>query len=250
MTTLAEHIIVAGAENPPPILEKTMYDSWTSCIRLFIKDPLALVANSQTLYNPSQSLQHSALTMYPPPQQFTPVYAAPIHHRQHHNSVNLQQHSISSQSYLTLSVTQQPQDKFPQMDSGLAVPVFQQGKDPIDYINKALTFMSIVASSSKRPRNSTWFKEKLMLVEAQEADLDAYDSDCDDLSSAKAVLMANLSSCDLDVFSKVPYFDSYPNDMINQDVPEMLYSEHSHNVNFPDNEINSDINIIPYSQYL
>ncbi|GKC07512.1 hypothetical protein Tco_0999122 [Tanacetum coccineum] len=77
----------------------------------------------------------------------------------------------------------------------------------------------------KRPRNSAWFKEKLMLVEAQEAgqtldeeqlafiadlriekasvaqqtipqnsafqtkDLDAYDSDCDDISSTKAVLM-------------------------------------------------------------
>ncbi|GJS48699.1 hypothetical protein Tco_0598820 [Tanacetum coccineum] len=37
MTTLAEHIIVAGAENHPPMLEKSMYDSWASCIRLFIK---------------------------------------------------------------------------------------------------------------------------------------------------------------------------------------------------------------------
>ncbi|GJV91331.1 hypothetical protein Tco_1539144 [Tanacetum coccineum] len=37
MTTLAEHIIVAGAENCPPMLEKSMYDSWASHIRLFIK---------------------------------------------------------------------------------------------------------------------------------------------------------------------------------------------------------------------
>ncbi|GJZ19888.1 hypothetical protein Tco_0556478 [Tanacetum coccineum] len=37
MTTLAEHIIVAGAENHPPMLEKLMYDSWASGIRLFIK---------------------------------------------------------------------------------------------------------------------------------------------------------------------------------------------------------------------
>ncbi|GJZ68734.1 hypothetical protein Tco_0632284 [Tanacetum coccineum] len=33
-------------------------------------------------------------------------------------------------------------------------------------------------------------------------DLDAYDSDYDDISSARAVLMANLSSCDSDVFSE------------------------------------------------
>ncbi|GJT96190.1 hypothetical protein Tco_1091708 [Tanacetum coccineum] len=37
MTTLAEHIIVGGAENRPPMLEKSMYDSWASCISLFIK---------------------------------------------------------------------------------------------------------------------------------------------------------------------------------------------------------------------
>ncbi|GKC55320.1 hypothetical protein Tco_1078065 [Tanacetum coccineum] len=37
MTTLAEHIIVARAENHPPMLEKSMYDSWASRICLFIK---------------------------------------------------------------------------------------------------------------------------------------------------------------------------------------------------------------------
>ncbi|GJW02685.1 hypothetical protein Tco_1561541, partial [Tanacetum coccineum] len=37
MTTLVEHIIVVGAENRPSMLEKSMYDSWASRIRLFIK---------------------------------------------------------------------------------------------------------------------------------------------------------------------------------------------------------------------
>nr|GEU64227.1 hypothetical protein [Tanacetum cinerariifolium] len=37
MTTLVEHIIVAEAKNRTPILEKSMYDSWASRIRLFIK---------------------------------------------------------------------------------------------------------------------------------------------------------------------------------------------------------------------
>ncbi|GJX96628.1 retrovirus-related pol polyprotein from transposon TNT 1-94 [Tanacetum coccineum] len=52
----------------------------------------------------------------------------------------------------------------------------------------------------KRLRSSAWFKEKLMLAKTE--DLDTYDSDCDDISSAKAVLMANLSSYDSDVLSK------------------------------------------------
>ncbi|GKE58148.1 hypothetical protein Tco_1497333 [Tanacetum coccineum] len=70
-------------------------------------DPLALVANSQTLYNPSQSRQHSVPTMHPPPQQFTPVYASPIHHQQHHTLVNPIQQLVSQQPFISPSVTQQ-----------------------------------------------------------------------------------------------------------------------------------------------
>ncbi|GJV20395.1 integrase, catalytic region, zinc finger, CCHC-type containing protein [Tanacetum coccineum] len=110
--------------------------------------------------------------------------------------------------------------------------------------------MARQCTQPKRPRNTAWFKEKLMLAEAQEADLDVYDLDCDDLSSAKAVLMENLLSCDSDGLSKVPYSDSYPNDMLNQDVQEMPYSKQTHIDDYPDNEIYSDSNIIPYSQYL
>ncbi|GKC89562.1 hypothetical protein Tco_1150211 [Tanacetum coccineum] len=37
MTTLAEHMIVAGSENRPPMLEKSMYNSWQSRMWLYIK---------------------------------------------------------------------------------------------------------------------------------------------------------------------------------------------------------------------
>nr|GEU81666.1 hypothetical protein [Tanacetum cinerariifolium] len=78
----------------------------------------------------------------------------------------------------------------------------------------------------------------------QTDDLDAYDLDYDDLSSAKEVLMANFSSCDPEVLSKVPYSDSYSNDMINQDVQEMQYSEQTHVDDFEDNEIHSETLIL------
>nr|GEY63221.1 hypothetical protein [Tanacetum cinerariifolium] len=81
-------------------------------------------------------------------------------------------------------------------------------------------------------------------------DLNAYDSDCDDISLAKLILMENLSSCDSNILSEVPYSDTYPNDMINPDVHEMPYFEQTHIIDFPNNEINSDRNIISYSQYL
>ncbi|GJT44333.1 hypothetical protein Tco_0953048 [Tanacetum coccineum] len=235
--------------------------------------------------------------MYPPPQQFTPFYAAPIHHQHHHTLVNPQQQLVSPQPLISLSVTQQSQAEFPQLDSGLDVPTFQQGEDPTDCINKLMAFLSAIASSfagtgnrgiatTSRGNYAAGQAKKLMLAEAQEAGqildeeqlafiadhgiaevqvaqqtiphnsafqteyLDAYDSDCDDISSAKAVLMANLSSCDSDVLSEVPYSDTYLNDMINQDVQEMPYSKQTHIVDFLDNEITSDSNIISYSQYL
>ncbi|GKC13039.1 hypothetical protein Tco_1009821 [Tanacetum coccineum] len=109
-------------------------------------DPLALVANSPTIYNPSQSPQHSGSLMYPHPQQFTQVYAAPIHHQHHHTPANPKQYSVSPQPFISPSVTQQSQAEFPQLDSSLAVPMFQQGEDPIECINKAMAFLSIIAS--------------------------------------------------------------------------------------------------------
>ncbi|GKB29689.1 hypothetical protein Tco_0869090 [Tanacetum coccineum] len=84
----------------------------------------------------------------------------------------------------------------------------------------------------------------------QADDLDAYDSDCDDFSTANAVLMANLSSYGSDVLSEVPHSKNTHTDMLNQSVQEMSYSEQTHLVNYPENEITSNSNIIPYSQHL
>ncbi|GKB71111.1 retrovirus-related pol polyprotein from transposon TNT 1-94 [Tanacetum coccineum] len=60
----------------------------------------------------------------------------------------------------------------------------------------------------KRKRDATWFREKVLLsvithnAAYQANDLDAYDSDYDKISTAKAVLMANLSSYGSDVLSE------------------------------------------------
>ncbi|GJY81647.1 retrovirus-related pol polyprotein from transposon TNT 1-94 [Tanacetum coccineum] len=67
----------------------------------------------------------------------------------------------------------------------------------------------------------------------QADDLDAYDSDCDEVSTAKAVLMANLSSYGSNVLSEVPISDNTNNDMLNQSVQEMPYSEPSQFVEHP-----------------
>nr|GEY12166.1 hypothetical protein [Tanacetum cinerariifolium] len=124
------------------------------------------------------------------------------------------------------------------------------------YNFKGEGYMSKQCTKPKRKRDAKWFKDKVLLVQAQANgqvlqeeeleflanlgttktssnqyvitnnavyqadDLDAYDSNCDELNSAKIALMANLSH----------------------------YG--SNNLAESDTEITSDSNIISYSQYL
>ncbi|GJW15991.1 retrovirus-related pol polyprotein from transposon TNT 1-94 [Tanacetum coccineum] len=136
----------------------------------------------------------------------------------------------------------------------------------------------------KRKMDEMWFNDKVLLVQAQASgqvlteeeiafladpglpntqtsqtvithnaayqadDLDAYDSDCDELNSAKIALMANLSKNGSDALTEVHNPDNLTYDLINQSEQIMTSSEKSNDVT--ETEITSDSNIIPYSQYL
>ncbi|GKE65979.1 hypothetical protein Tco_1520140 [Tanacetum coccineum] len=84
----------------------------------------------------------------------------------------------------------------------------------------------------------------------QTEDFDTYNSDYYDISNAQAVLMANISNYGSDVILEVPHSETNLNDMENQDVQAMQDFEQTPTVDFTDNEIHSDSNIISYSQYL
>ncbi|GJW89453.1 retrovirus-related pol polyprotein from transposon TNT 1-94 [Tanacetum coccineum] len=84
----------------------------------------------------------------------------------------------------------------------------------------------------------------------QADDLDAYDSDCDELNTAKIALMTNLSHYGSDALAKVHNPYNVDNNMINQGVQVMPSSEQSNVVNQSETKITSDSNIIPYSQYV
>ncbi|GJV88386.1 reverse transcriptase domain-containing protein [Tanacetum coccineum] len=148
-------------------------------------------------------------------------------------------------------------------NSGLAVPVFSPGDDPIACLSKAMAFLTYVASSRgnnasglakvvkcyncqgeghiasqctqpKRPRNATWYKDKAMLALAGQI-----------LDEEQLAFLA-----DPGIPDEVPHSETYLNDMENQCVHAMQDFEQSPVVNFSDNEIHSDSNIIMYSQYL
>ncbi|GJU94062.1 retrovirus-related pol polyprotein from transposon TNT 1-94 [Tanacetum coccineum] len=121
--------------------------------------------------------------------------------------------------------------------------------------------MSKQCTKLRRKRDDSWFKDKVLLVQAQASvithnaayqadDLDAYDSDCDELNTAKVALMANLSHYGSDALAEVHNHDNVNNNMINQAVQVMSSSEQSNVMNHLETEITSDSNIIPYSQYV
>nr|GFA72587.1 hypothetical protein [Tanacetum cinerariifolium] len=82
----------------------------------------------------------------------------------------------------------------------------------------------------------------------QAVDLDAYDSDCDEINSDKIVLMANLSHYGSDDLAEVHNQDNVTHNVTNQAVQAMSLFEQSNIMNQSETEITSDSNIIPYSQ--
>nr|GEY58468.1 hypothetical protein [Tanacetum cinerariifolium] len=81
--------------------------------------------------------------------------------------------------------------KSPLVDSSLSIPVFFLEDDLIACLNKEIVFLIAVASSRQGFLNAITIK-----------DLDTYDSDSDDISNAKAVLMANISNYGSDIISE------------------------------------------------
>nr|GEY98961.1 hypothetical protein [Tanacetum cinerariifolium] len=84
----------------------------------------------------------------------------------------------------------------------------------------------------------------------QADDLDAYDSECDELNYAKIALMANLSHYESDNLAEVHNQDNVYNNVLYQDVQATSNSEQLNILNQSETEITSDSNIISYSQYM
>ncbi|GKC71629.1 retrovirus-related pol polyprotein from transposon TNT 1-94, partial [Tanacetum coccineum] len=99
--------------------------------------------------------------------------------------------------------------------------------------------MARQCTQPKRPRNAAWYKDKAMLAEAQEAE--------QILDEEQLAFLADLWVPD---GQAVPHFETYLNDMENQSGHAMQDFEQPPAIDFTDNEIHSDSNIIPYSQYL
>nr|GFC54717.1 hypothetical protein [Tanacetum cinerariifolium] len=101
-------------------------------------------------------------------------------------------------------------------EARLVVPVFQKGDDPIDAINHMMSFLTSVVASRFLQEEELEFiadpgtpeSSSNQIVVTNNAayqanDLDAYDSDCDEINSAKIALMVNLSHYGSDNIAEV-----------------------------------------------
>nr|GEW59414.1 hypothetical protein [Tanacetum cinerariifolium] len=148
-----------------------------------------------------------------------------------------------------------PQTEFSSPDIGLVVPVFQKGDDHIDAINHIMSFLTseeeleFLADPGTTETSSTQYGVTNN-SSYQADDLDAYDSDCDELNSAKIALMMNLSHYGSDNLAEVQNQDNVYNNVLYQEVQETSTSEQSNILNQSETKITSDSNIISYSQYM
>nr|GEV99863.1 integrase, catalytic region, zinc finger, CCHC-type, peptidase aspartic, catalytic [Tanacetum cinerariifolium] len=221
MSTLVDYMIVFGAENRPPMLDKSMYNSWESHMLQYIKGKkngrmmLESIKNGPFVYptveedGQIRKKKYVELTEQEQLQNDCDVQATNSVLQGLPPDVYALVNHFPQSAYHSLIISPQPQAEFFQLDSGLAV--------------LGERHMARQCTQLKRPRNVIWFNEKLMMAEAHESgqvldeeqltflagpgitdchdvqpiiihnaafqtdELDAYDSDCDDISSTKAV---------------------------------------------------------------
>ncbi|GJS83764.1 hypothetical protein Tco_0750305 [Tanacetum coccineum] len=131
------------------------------------QDPLALSHQ----YGSTHLTQHYSTT-YPSTPHVITYPSAPYPHA-YSSAINQeacpQLQYVPQIEYTVSTVNQQTHlAKFPQIDSGLAVPVFKQGDDPIDAIHKMMSFLSTVVTSrfpstNNQLRNSSNLRQKVTI---------------------------------------------------------------------------------------
>ncbi|GJX78895.1 retrovirus-related pol polyprotein from transposon TNT 1-94 [Tanacetum coccineum] len=192
----------------------------------------------------------------------------PTTNNQLRNSSNPRQQATINDGRVTLQPIQGRQISFAMGTTrtytpGASESNFEKQRTVICYNCKGEGHMSKQCTKPKRKRDDTWFKDEVLLVQAQAngqilheeelafladpgvvegqatqtvithnavyqaGDLDAYDSDCDELNTAKVALMVNLSHYGSYVLAEVHNPDNMDNNMINQGVQARPSSEQS-----------------------
>ncbi|GJZ47422.1 integrase, catalytic region, zinc finger, CCHC-type containing protein [Tanacetum coccineum] len=242
MTTLADKAILSGFENRPPMLEKDMYDSCKSKMELYIMNKqhgrmiLKSIENRPLTW---PTIEENEVTR---PKKYSELSATKaIQADCDVKETNIILQGLPPEVYVLVSnhrITKEiwgRQISFASGTSRTYTPGasgsnFGKQRTVICYNCKGEGHMSKQCTKPKRKQDDSWFKDKVLLVQAQangqilheeklafycrsrnyrlskpidlsyphvayqDNDLDAYDSDCDELNTDKVALMAMLSS--------------------------------------------------------
>nr|GEV84454.1 polyadenylate-binding protein 8-like [Tanacetum cinerariifolium] len=177
--SLADKAILLGADNRPLSLEKDMFDLWKSRMEPYMLNRqhgrmiLESVENDPLLW---PTVEENGVTR---PKKYSELSTTEA----------IQADCDGRQNSLTAGMSRQ----YTSRPSGTNL-----GKQRVIvcYNCKGEGHMSKQCTKPKRKRDEAWFKDKYVITNNatyQADDLDAYDSDCDEINSAKITLMVNLS---------------------------------------------------------
>nr|GEU39574.1 putative ribonuclease H-like domain-containing protein [Tanacetum cinerariifolium] len=229
MTSLVDKAILSGADNRPPMLEKDMYDSWKSRMEFYMLNRqhgrmiLESVEHAEAIQADCDVKATNIILQVLPLEVYALVNTKflntlPPEWSKFVTNVKL----LLLQGILPLTTGSEPRptlvSKQLSIMEGLLSNQYRGGR-----------ILCRLCTKPKRKRVAEWFKDKVLLVQAQANgqvlqeeelefladsgtaeslsnqkvittnaayqadDLDAYDSDCDELNSAKISLMAKLS---------------------------------------------------------
>ncbi|GJU14317.1 hypothetical protein Tco_1142283 [Tanacetum coccineum] len=214
--TLAEYMILFGVDNRPLMLDKDLYDSWKSRMELYMQNR----ENGRMIL---ESVEHDKSKV-----------------KYDLKATNIILQGLPSDIYSLVNHHRVAKDLWEKVQlSNASLPPEWSQQRVVKCCNcQGEGHMARQYPKPKRKRDATWFKKKVLLVEAQGNskvlneeelefladpgiveglvtqsiithnvayqvdDLDAYDSDCDEIFRAKAVLMANFSSYESNVLSE------------------------------------------------
>ncbi|GKB03883.1 hypothetical protein Tco_0832026 [Tanacetum coccineum] len=208
--TLAEYLILSGADNRPPMLDNDLNDSWKS----FAVPIFSLGDDSKACLNKSMAFLTTVAS-----SRF------PSTNNQLKTSSNLRNHA-TIQGWSGYSAQAWYKEKAMLAEAPEAGQLLDE--EQLAFLAD-LGVLDGQAVQTIVPNNASF----------QTEDLDTYDSDYDDISNSQAVLMANISNYGSDVISEVPHSETNLNNMENQDVQAMQDFEQTLVVDFIDNKIHS-----------
>ncbi|GJY30001.1 hypothetical protein Tco_0405768 [Tanacetum coccineum] len=225
MTTLAEFMIIPGADNRPPMLEKFLYDSWKSGMEFYMEN----TENGRMILD---SVQNGPL-VWP--------------------TITEEDGTTRKKTYAELSATERLQadcdckatnivlqglpldvyaifnhHKVTKRDLGqsLAIPVFNQVDDPNACLNKAMDFLTTIASS--RSHGEAMHDPSIPEGQTDQTTIP-------NIIAFRDLWNFMFNESDY-VILEVPHFEPYHTDMDNQSVHAMQGFEQTPVADFTNNE--------------